>query len=218
MKCKWIESSSIVLVVVALGAVLSQAADAPTAPLVLNLPSHTLKGTPADLPTGANIEPVSDKPPTPIQVPKGVINVAAHKPVKSSVVPFLGELSQITDGKREPSDDDAVEFKKGLQWVQVDLGDSYAIHAVAMWHDHRYVQVIHCVILQVSDDPTFKSGVTTLFNNDTENSSGLGIGTDREYFSTAGRRLRFTLYRPNEPLECPGAAFRLWRRVLLARS
>jgi hypothetical protein len=34
----------------------------------------------------------------------------------------------------------------------------------------------------VSDDPEFKSGVTTLFNNDTDNSSGLGVGTDREYF------------------------------------
>ena len=41
---------------------------------------------------------------------------------------------------------------------------------------------MHDVILQVSDDPEFKSGVTTLFNNDVDNSSGLGVGTDREYF------------------------------------
>ena len=153
-----------------------------TEPLALKLPNHTLKGTPEDLPVGPNIEPPSDKAPTPLQVPKGVTNVAAGKPVTSSVAPFLGALSQITDGKKEPSDDDAVEFKKGSQWVQVDLGQSYAIHAVAMWHDHRYVQAMHDVILQVSDDPQFKSGVTTLYNNDTDNSSGLGVGTDREYF------------------------------------
>ena len=153
-----------------------------TEPLKLKLPNHTLKGTPEDLPAGPNIEPPSDKPPTPLQVPAGVINVAAGKPVTSSVPPFLGELHQITDGKKQPSDEDAVEFKKGLQWVQVDLGQSFAIHAVAMWHDHRYVQAMHDVILQVSDDPEFKTGVTTLFNNDTDNSAGLGIGTDREYF------------------------------------
>jgi hypothetical protein len=153
-----------------------------TEPLALKLPMHTLKGTPEDLPSGPNIEPPSDKAPPPIQVPKGVKNVALGKPVTSSVPPFLGDLKQITDGKKEPNDDDAVEFKKGAQWVQVDLGQSFAIHAIVMWHDHRYVQAMHDVILQVSDDPEFKSGVTTLYNNDTDNSSGLGVGTDREYF------------------------------------
>jgi hypothetical protein len=75
-----------------------------------------------------------------------------------------------------------VEFRKGTQWVQVDLGASHAIHALAVWYDHRYIQVINDVVLQVSDDPEFKTGVTTLYNNDTDNSSGLGVGTDREYF------------------------------------
>ncbi|MBI2924707.1 MAG: hypothetical protein HYY24_03270 [Verrucomicrobia bacterium] len=153
-----------------------------TEPLKLNLPTHTLKGTPEDLPSGPNIEPPSDKPPTPLQVPKGVINVAAGKSATASVKPFTGELSQLTDGKKEPLDDDAVEMRKGTQWVQLDLGESVAIHAIALWHDHRYIQLIHDVIVQVSDDPDFKSGVTTLFNNDTDNSSGLGVGTDREYF------------------------------------
>ena len=153
-----------------------------TEPLKLNLPSHTLKGTPENLPSGPNIEPPSDKAPPPVKVPPGVKNVAAGKPVTSSVPPFTGELAQITDGKKEPIDDDAVEFKKGVQWVQVDLGQSYPIYAVAMWHDHRYVLAVHDVILQVSDDPEFKSGVTTLYNNDLDNSAGLGVGTDREYF------------------------------------
>jgi len=176
-------SKSLLAVAFTCFAWFARAEDAkPTEPLALNLPNHTLKGTPEDLPVGPNIEPPSDKAPTPLQVPKGVTNVAAGKPVTSSVAPFLGGLNQITDGKKEPSDDDAVEFKKGTQWVQVDLGQPFAIHAVAMWHDHRYVQAMRDVILLVSDDPEFKSGVTTLFNNDTDNSSGLGVGTDREYF------------------------------------
>jgi len=40
------------------------------------------------------------------------------------------------------------------------------------------------VIVQVSADPEFKDHVTTVFNNDVDNSSGLGVGTDREYFET----------------------------------
>jgi hypothetical protein len=153
-----------------------------TEPLKLNLPAHTLKGTPEDLPSGPHIEPPSDKAPPPLQVPKGVTNVAAGKTCTSSVPPFLGDLKQLTDGKKEPDDDDAIEFKKGLQWVQVDLGKSFAIHAIAMWHDHRYILAVHDVIVQISNDPEFKTGVTTLFNNDVDNSAGLGVGTDREYF------------------------------------
>ncbi|MBI3850993.1 MAG: hypothetical protein HY298_12060 [Verrucomicrobia bacterium] len=161
---------------------------AATESLALQLPAPTLKGTPADLPAGPNIEPPSDKPRPAFFVPKGVKNVAAGKPVTSSVKPFTGELSQITDGKKEAFDYDAVEMKKGSQWVQVDLGESVAIYAIVLWHDHRYVQVMHDVIVQVSDDPEFKNGVTTLFNNDVDNSSGLGVGTDREYFEKhAGR-------------------------------
>ena len=153
-------------------------------PLRLALPGPTMKGTPTDLPSGPNIEPLSDKPrPTPA-VPPGVTNIAAGRPIKSSVSPFTGELLQITDGLKEAADEDAVELKKGRQWIQVDLGRARTIHAVAMWHDHRYFQIMHDVIVQVSDDPEFKAGVTTLFNNDTDDSSGLGAGKDREYFET----------------------------------
>jgi hypothetical protein len=152
-------------------------------PLALKLPDPTLKGTPEDLPKAPNIEPPPDKPVT-FMVPKGVKNVALGKTVTSSVTPFSGELNKITDGKKEPVDDDTVEFKKGLQWVQVDLGAPCEIYAIALWHDHRYIQVMHCVIVQVSDDPEFKKDVVTLFNNDSENLAGLGVGTDRQYFET----------------------------------
>ena len=151
-------------------------------PLVLELPAPTLKGTPEQLPEGPNIEPNSDKPRPALLVPKGVKNVALNKPVTTSVKPFTGEANQLTDGKKEAMDFDTVEMKKGVQWIQVDLGEPFAIQAIAIWHDHRYIQVIHDVIVQASDDPEFKTGVTTLFNNDTDNTSGLGIGADREYF------------------------------------
>src|SRR5262249_5270657 len=147
----------------------------------LNLPAPTLKGTPEDLPKGPNIDSPTEKPAV-VMVQKGAKNVAQGKPVTSSVAPFNGELSQITDGKKEAFDSDAVEVKKGPQWVQIDLGAEHTISAVAMWHDHRYIQVMHDVIIQVSNDPEFKTGVVTLFNNDADNSAGQGVGKDREYF------------------------------------
>lgn len=162
----------------------SAIADGAKESLTLKLPEATLKGTPEDLPTNSpNMEPIAEKPVV-LQVPQGTQNIAAGKTVTSSTTPFNGELSKITDGKKEPVDDDAVEFKKGVQWVQVDLGAPSEIFAIAMWHDHRYLQVMHCVVVQVSDDPEFKTGVTTLFNNDIENTAGLGAGKDRQYLET----------------------------------
>lgn len=166
--------------VVASTAVSAIAAD--KAPLNLEIPAPTLKGTPEQLPTGPNIEPNSDKAPEALMIAKGAKNVALGKTATSSVKPFTGELEQITDGKKEAFDYDTVEMKKGTQWIQVDLGEAYKIEALAIWHDHRYIQVTYDVIVQVSDDPEFKTGVTTIFNNDTDNSSGQGVGTDREYF------------------------------------
>ena len=171
---------SVALALFASASVALRAAD--TVPLELKLPAHTTKGTPEDLPTGPHIEPPPKKAPPPIQVPAGVVNVAKGKPVTSSVRPYTGDLAQITDGEREPYDEDVVEFKKGTHYVQIDLGESHPIHAIVMWHDHRLLQAFHDVIVQLSDDPEFKTGVTTVYNNDTDNSSKLGVGTDREYF------------------------------------
>lgn len=161
-----------------------------TEPLVLKLPASTIKSGAFELPVGPNIEPYSEKPPPPFLVPKGVRNVAAGRPVTTSVKPFTGQPSQVTDGKKDAYDPDMVEMKKGVQWIQVDLGESYAIYAIAMWHDHRYwTQTMHDVIVQISDDPTFQKGVTTLFNSDRDNSSGVGIGTDLEYFESKFGRI-----------------------------
>lgn len=153
-------------------------------PLSIKLPEPTLRGTPEDLPSGPNIEPPPKEDPAPFMAPEGAKNVALGKPVTSSVKPFTGELSQLTDGKKEAFDSDAIEMRSGSQWIQVDLGASQVIYAIALWHDHRYIQITRDVIVQVSDDPEFKTGVTTLYNNDRDDSSKLGAGTDKEYFET----------------------------------
>lgn len=154
------------------------------APLPVKPPSPTLKGTPSDLPSGPNVEPPPEKPAPPFMAPKGVVNVASGKKVTSSTKPFTGTLPQITDGLKEPEDDQVVEMRRGKQWVQVDLGESAKIFAIVIWHDHRFLQVFHDVIVQVADDPDFTQNVQTIYNNDVDNSAGQGIGTDKEYFET----------------------------------
>ena len=93
------------------------------------------------------------------------------------------------DGDKEAYDTSAFLMKKGTQWVQVDLGAPQEIFAIVIWHAHDVVKIYRDVIVQVSNDPDFKEGVTTLYNNDRDNSSGLGAGTDREYFESAEGRL-----------------------------
>jgi hypothetical protein len=44
-------------------------------------------------------------------------------------------------------------------------------------------------VIQVADDPDFTKNVRTLFNNDADNSSGLGIGSDMHYVETAEGKL-----------------------------
>lgn len=162
---------------------VASAADA-LAPLPVKPPGPTLKGTPSDLPSGPNVEPPPEKPKPAFMAPQGVINVAAGKKVTSSVKPFTGTLAQVTDGKKEPDDDQVVEMRKGKQWFQVDLGEAARIYAIVVWHDHRFLQVFRDVIVQVADDPDFTQNVQTIYNNDVDNSAGLGIGTDKEYFET----------------------------------
>jgi hypothetical protein len=153
------------------------------APLPLVLPPPTLKGTPQNLPTNTTALPFTDKPPAPFYAPKGVQNIALGKPVTgSNPNPIQGELQQITDGKKQAFEENVVTLRRGLQWVQIDLQGEYNLYAIVLWHDFTTAVVYRDVIVQVSDDPEFETGVHTLFNNDQSNRSGLGAGTDREYF------------------------------------
>ena len=77
---------------------------------------------------------------------------------------------------------------KGTQWVQMDLGSPHELFAIVIWHAHNSAKVYHDVIVQIADDPDFLQNVSTIFNNDQDNSSGLGVGTDREFFETIRRK------------------------------
>jgi hypothetical protein len=151
-------------------------------PLPLVLPKPMFIGTPKDLKVSATLEPYSEKPRAPFLAPEGTKNLAAGKKVTSSdMAPVVGELNLVTDGDKEGSDGSYVELAPGKQWLQIDLEKPADIYAVAVWHYHAEARVYHDVIVQVSDDANFATGVTTIFNNDFDNSSQMGIGKQLEY-------------------------------------
>ena len=159
-------------------------------PLILKLPPPAFKGTPKDIQLSAYVEPLSDKPRPPMMVPPGLKNIAPGKKLTSSDKNATASvLEKLTDGDKEASDQSIIFLRKGTQWVQMDLAAPCEIFAIVLWHAHNSAKVYHDVIVQLSDDPDFLKDVRTLYNNDQDNSSGLGVGTDREYFETFEGRL-----------------------------
>lgn len=158
-------------------------------PLPLKLPKEVFAGTSYPLDPNANVEKISTKPrPIPL-VPKGTVNVALHKKVTSSSKPINGTLDMVTDGDKEGREDSTLELKPKLQWVQIDLEQALPLSYIVVWHFHQEPVVYHSVIIQVSDDPNFVNGVTTLYNNDQTGKEGLGVGKDREYIENYEGRL-----------------------------
>ncbi len=156
-------------------------------PLVL--PKPMFVGTPQNIKV-PNLEKPLGKPRPPFLAPPGVINVASQKPVASTdEEPIIGEIEYITDGDKEASDGCYVELGPMVQNVTIDLGAVHEIWAVVVWHFHKQARVYYDVVAQVADDRDFIVNVQTLFNNDHDNSAGLGIGKDKHYVETAEGKL-----------------------------
>lgn len=157
--------------------------------LKLTLPKPMFIGTPTNI-KSPNLEAITGKPRGPFMVPVGTKLLSLNRPVKASdMQPIIGEFNMITDGEKEGGDGYFIELGPGKQWTQIDLGASYALHAILAWHYHSQARVYRDVIVQVSDDKDFLKGVQTVFNNDHDNTSGLGIGRDKEYIEVAEGRL-----------------------------
>lgn len=153
-------------------------------PLEIKLPQPMYRGT-GKLIRVNNLKKLTTEDRPPFLAPAGTTNVALGKPVTSSVQePIIGELSMITDGNKEADDGSFVELGPLLQHITIDLKLACEIFAVALWHYHQRPQVYFDVIVQVADDSDFVNNVRTLFNNDTDNSTGLGAGKDKHYVET----------------------------------
>jgi len=159
------------------------------APLPIELPKPMFIGTPKDIRT-PNLERQTGKPREPFMAPKDAAILSLNKPVTASDTdPVIGEAELITDGDKEGSDGSFVEFGPGLQWVQIDLEKTCEIYAIVLWHYHSEARVYFDVVVNGSGDPDFITGVETLFNNDHDNSAGLGVGKDKEFIEVSEGKL-----------------------------
>jgi len=176
------------IVIVTMLAVAAFAAEPKKVELKLDLPKPMFVGTqfPIKIP---NMEAINTPAPK-IMVPEGTTNVAKGKKVTSSdSAPVIGELEMITNGDKEATDGSYTELGPSLQWVQVDLGAKHTIYAVAFWHYHAQERAYHDVIVQIANDADFTVDVKTIYNNDHDNSAGMGIGNDKAYIESKNGRL-----------------------------
>ena len=169
--------------------------DVPTSnemvPIPLDMPKPMFVGTPQNIkvPGGKLLKPLG-KARDPFLAPQGVTNVAAGKPVSASdEYPVIGEIEFITDGDKDGSDGSYVDLGPFLQYVTIDLEQEYDIYAIVAWHFHKQARAYIDVVVQVADDPDFVTNVRTLFNNDHDNSAGLGVGEDWHYTETSEGKL-----------------------------
>ncbi len=126
------------------------------------------------------------KPPTPLKVPEGTVNVARGKSVTSSHPDLIiGSLEMITDGDKGAGEGRIVELDHGgVQHITIDLEEVCEIHAVAIWHYYQVSRVYFDVIVQVLENPIGSPASGVVYNGDLDNSAGLGVGMDKRYVET----------------------------------
>ena len=161
--------------------VLTTVGGAGTQALEIQLPKPMFVGTLKNIKSNNLEKPRAGKRPV-YQVPAGTALLSAGCNVTSSdPAPLIGGPEMVTDKDKTGRDDSVVELGPGKQYVQIDLGKPSQLAALVVWHYHQDSRVYRDVVVQIAEDADFIIGVTTLFNNDDDNSSGLGAGKDKEY-------------------------------------
>jgi hypothetical protein len=147
------------------------------------MPGEQFIGTPVPGVSIPNLE-IPGHPVLSAQMPEGVSLISLKAPVTtSSSGVYAGELPFVTDGDAGGTFGNILELDGGKQWVQLDLGATKEVWGLWVWHSHKEANVYKGVVIQVSDDAAFKQA-TTVFNNDFDNSVGLGVGKDNSYVET----------------------------------
>jgi hypothetical protein len=165
------------------------ASGAKLVPVTIELPKPMFVGTPQDMKV-ENLEKPLGKPRPPFLAPEGTSNVALNKPVSASdEEPIIGDIEMITDGDKEAADGSYVELGPFVQYVTIDLEKECEIYAIVAWHYHKQPRVYLDTVVQLSNDPDFITDVKTVFNNDIDNSAGLGIGKEMHYVETSEGKL-----------------------------
>lgn len=114
---------------------------------------------------------------------------------KNKVITSNGTLSNpryATDGVSN-NQQQLTSIGTGLKYMTIDLGKQISLGQIKIVRNISGPRTYKDLIVQSSKTADFSSGVTTVFNNDKDNSAGLGIGLDAEYVEVAeGRTISCT--------------------------
>jgi hypothetical protein len=179
----------------------------PLRALDIQIPPPAYTGTPKSISWPYYVyDRFSFSPRAPFLAPAGCRNLAASRPVSSSdPMPIIGSIDQITDGDKGTQESSFVELGEGKQWVQIDLGQEARIYAIVVWHHYANPCIYKGVVVQVGMDPACEQDAMRVFNNDQDNSIGLGAGPDLLYWETNQGKL----------IDCKGVEgryVRLWSK------
>lgn len=129
---------------------------------------------------------LAEEPPALTNVAQGK-NVSIHGPTSGADRPASWLTDGITDsGKYVEISKDTEQNSTDPSYAQIDLGTSYDIAKVEFWNYWDDGRTLIGLVILASEKGTFaEDDRTVIFNSDTENFFGFGVGTDASYKSVS---------------------------------
>ena len=129
---------------------------------------------------------LAEDPPALTNVAQGK-NVSIHGPTSGADRPASWLTDGITDsGKYVEISKDTEQNSTDPSYAQIDLGASYDIAKVKFWNYWDDGRTLIGLVILASEKGTFaEDDRTVIFNSDTENFFGFGVGTDASYKSVS---------------------------------
>lgn len=129
---------------------------------------------------------LAEEPPALTNVAQGK-NVSIHGPTSGADRPASWLTDGITDsGKYVEISKDTEQNSTDPSYAQIDLGTSYDIAKVEFWNYWDDGRTLIGLVILASEKGTFaEDDRTVIFNSDTENFFGFGVGADTSYKSVS---------------------------------
>lgn len=129
---------------------------------------------------------LAEEPPALTNVAQGK-NVSIHGPTSGADRPASWLTDGITEsGKYVEISKDTEQNSTDPSYAQIDLGTSYDIAKVEFWNYWDDGRTLVGLVILASEKGTFaEDDRTVIFNSDTENFFGFGVGTDTSYKSVS---------------------------------
>ena len=129
---------------------------------------------------------LAEEPPALTNVAQGK-NVSIHGPTSGVDRPASWLTDGITDsGKYVEISKDTEQNSTDPSYAQIDLGTSYDIAKVEFWNYWDDGRTLIGLVILASEKGTFaEDDRTVIFNSDTENFFGFGVGADTSYKSVS---------------------------------